>query len=220
MITADWTVTTLAVRSLTGVRQRVILALIVAALALPSQIGTPGHSPLGMEGFLTTTVPIGGEHAQLICRGIGHVTALFLVSDGERSSEWLDDLQDGALSIARVCTLTLAGWPAQSPGAGSTGTAIAPDQAARIAQDIGAMLADRRAPTPFVLIAPVELEPVVTRVLEHEAGLTNGALLIDPASEPRRGWVIDAAGAYRRIDVETADQALLALRSLIWPPAA
>jgi hypothetical protein len=32
--------------------------------------------------------------------------------------------------------------------------------------------------------------------------------------------VIDAAGAYRRIDVETADQALLALRSLIWPPAA
>lgn len=218
MTTADWTATDLAVRSLTGVRQRVIFAIVAAAFALPWHLGMPGHSPLGMEGLLTTTVEIEGEQVSLACRGEGNVTALFLARDGEPSTELIDELQDGALSIARVCSLTLAGQPAQSQG--TVANVINSEQATRIALDIGGMLADRRAPTPFVLITTVNLEPVVTRILEREAGLTNGALLIDPTSQFGRGWVIDPAGGYRQVILETADQALLALRSLIWPPAA
>jgi hypothetical protein len=212
MVTADLAPEQLVFRSLTGVRQRVILIVLASVLALATQSSRGGLPSNGAEGDLDIAVEIGGERLRFACRGSGHATALFLASGETTALPLWDEARDGAAAFARVCTLDMTGVDMRA-------SRLTPTEVEQIATDLDGVLAGEQVPAPYVLVALVDLEEITAHFAERSGGLVNGTLLIDPVPQPMIGWVVVEDEVRRQMTLETNDQFLFAIRSLVWPPA-
>ena len=212
MLTADLAPEQLIVRSLTGVRQRVILVVLATVLALATQSSQGGLPPTGADGDLDITVEIGGERLGFTCRGSGHTTVLLLASDETAAGSFWHDAETGAAAITRVCALDLTGVDLRATWLTAAGVS-------RITTELNALLAGEQVPAPYVLVATVAMEPVTTQVAEHSGDLVNGTLLIDAERQPMIGWIAEGGKAPRAVTLVSAEQLLLAIRSLVWPAA-
>ena len=211
MVTADLPLTTLTVRTLTGVRQRVFMMLMAATLALVTQPGPADPAPDGAQGHLNVTVEISGERFRLVCQGSGGATVLFLESGGTgAASAWMES-QAQVATFARACTLFA------TTARGHTAL-MATENAERIAGDIGRILGEQQVPAPYVIVAAANLAPIAVSLVEGNAGLVNGALVIEPASQSMSGWIVQAGSASRSVSLGTVDEVIVHIRSLIWPP--
>ncbi len=212
MFTADLAPEQIVFRSLAGVRQRVILIMLATVLALATQSSRGSLPPNGAEGDLDIAVEIGGERLQFACWGSGQATVLFLERVVTTALPFWNEAQEGAATFARVCTLDMTGVDAHT-------TWLTPAGAVQIAADLDGVLAREQVPAPYVLVAEAELESIATFFAERSGGPVNGALLIDPGPPPMIGWATGDEGTRRHMLLETIDQFLFAIRSLVWPPA-
>lgn len=100
---------------------------------------------------------------------------------------------------------------------------MAPDRTDRIARDLGGALADAKLPAPYIIVAPVDLEPIVVRLAGPAApagpvsGPANSGLLMIPQQQPMTGWIITPAGDRREVKLGTIDHIVVQIRSLVWP---
>jgi hypothetical protein len=175
-----------AAHAFTGVRQRVILVALAAALAVITQ-RPPAEPPGGATGYLNTIVEMGGERFRLTCQGQGVATVVFLELPGTwPNSVWIRS-QAWVSTFARVCVVFA------TSGSGRTAM-LAPGLTDQIAGDLGDALDDSQVPAPYVIVATTALTPIAVSMVEGNAATINGGLILEPANDPVTGWLIDADG--------------------------
>jgi hypothetical protein len=206
MVTADRPVLSSATRPFTGIRQRVLLAVLAATLAVATQ--RPPAEPRPVEtGYLNTTVEIGGERFRLACQGNGDATVVFLELAGTWPAQIWIRAQTWTATFARVCVIFA------TSGSGRAAM-VAPALTDRIAGDLAGALEDQQVPTPYVIVATAALAPVAVSLVDGNAGVINGGLVIEPASDPVTGSIIEPGGTSRAVTLTDLKQIEEAIRSL------
>ena len=181
----------LAAHAVTGVRQRVLLALLAATLAVATQ-QPPSDPPIADTGYLNTVVEAGGERFRLACQGSGEATVVFLELPGTwPSSVWIR-AQTWVSTFAHVCVIFA------TSGSGRTAM-LAPALTDQIAGDLGDALETHDVPTPYVIVATTALMPIAVSLVAGNAVPTNGGLVLEPANDPLTGWLIAADGGQQGV---------------------
>ncbi len=186
MVTAGYAPLNVAMRALTGVRQRVVLAALAATLAVVTQ-RPPAEPPLPETGYLNTAVEIGGERFRLACQGTGEATVVFLELPGTwPASVWIR-AQTWVSTFARVCVVFA------TSGSGRTAM-LAPGLTDQFALDLDRELQANQVPTPYVIVATTALMPIAVSMVDGNTAHIHGGLVLEPANDPVTGWIIDADG--------------------------
>lgn len=205
MATIDHAWLNVAAYAFTGVRQRVILAVIAATLAVVTQ--RPPSVPPAETGYLNTIVDAGGERFRLACQGDGPATVVFLELPGTwPSSVWIRG-QTWVSTFARVCVVFA------TSGGGRTAMQ-APGLTDQIADDLGHALDDQQVPDPYIVVATTALMPIAVSMVEGNTVPINGGLVLEPANDPVTGWVIDADGNQQAVTLTDLEHLGIVIQSL------
>jgi hypothetical protein len=189
---------------LNGTRQRIIISLLAAVLALVDFNVSLNTTPSAAHGNYSTIVGVGGTRVLLACHGNGPVTVA-IISPLSIEPAIDDPVQARLTRSVRLCTVTVND---ATSSATSDLTGLLP-----------AMLYAQRAPAPYVIISATS-----------DSALFNGLTAHIPFSERVAGWVfvdtapapagigIRADGATWSLPIGDRDQTALAILSLFWPP--
>ena len=186
MATAHRAPLNIAAHAFTGIRQRVFLALLAAALAVVTQ-QPPADPPITDTGYLNTVIEAGGERFRLACQGDGAATVVFLELPGTwPSSVWIR-AQTWVSTFAHVCVIF-------ATSANGRTAMQAPALTDQIAGDLSHALDDHHVPAPYVIVATTALTPIAVSLVERNAADINGGLVIEPENDPLTGRLFDADG--------------------------
>jgi hypothetical protein len=206
MATSDYALPHAAARPFIGVRQRVILALLAATLAVVTQ-RPPADPPVAETGYLNTVVEVGGERFRLACQGTGDATVVFLELPGTwPSSVWIR-AQTWVSTFARVCVFFA------TSGSGRAAM-VDPALTDRIAGDLGHALEDNQVPDPYIIVATTALTPIAVSLVEGNAAPVNGGLVLAPENDPVTGWIVDAGGNQQAVTLTDLEHLGDIIRSL------
>ena len=189
---------------LNGTRQRIIIGLLAAVLALVHIDLTPIAAPSASRGDYSTVVGVGGTGIILACHGFGPATVAII------SPAAMEPAIDHAVRAqlgrsVRLCTIT--------PGDATAHPA--PD----LSRLLPAALYAERALAPYVIVSAASELPRFSQAVTPVPfmDLVAGWVFINPELPPT-GVSIRADGSAWSLTIGDRDTTALAILALFWPP--
>ena len=191
---------------LNGIRQRIVISLLVAVLALVDFNVMPSAAPSGSRGDYSAVVGVGGRRIFLACHGHGPATVA-IISPAKMEPAIDHAVRAQLERSVRLCTIT----------PGDATLFPAPD----LTRLLPATLYAQRAPAPYVIVSTASELPQFSQSATPVpfTDLVAGWVFVDPTLPPT-GFGIRADGSTWSLQMGDRDTTALSILSLFWPPDA